>query len=71
MKRSLAIQILANILKLTGNHYCDDGRDVQDATEMLDAMEGIGMEPPQIPTGASGWEIGKGHPAYVNKWEKE
>lgn len=46
MKREEAIAHIANVLRLTGNHYCDDGRDIQDAERILKRMEGIGMLPP-------------------------
>lgn len=32
---------------------------------------GDSMLPPSIPTGASGWDVGKGMPSYVNEWEDE
>ena len=43
MRRSDAINHIVNILRLTGNHYCDDGRDEQDAERILKRMEAIGM----------------------------
>lgn len=46
MKKSEAINHIVNVLRLTGNHYCDDGRDEQDATRILDRLESIGMLPP-------------------------
>ena len=46
MKRSKAIEHIVNILRLTGNHYCDDGRDEQDADRILKRLEQIGMLPP-------------------------
>jgi hypothetical protein len=46
MKRSEAIEQIVNVLRLTGNHFCDDGRDLQDAERILKRLEGIGMLPP-------------------------
>jgi hypothetical protein len=46
MKRSEAINHIVNVLRLTGNHYCDDGRDEQDAERILKRLELIGMLPP-------------------------
>lgn len=46
MKRSQMIENIANILKLSGNHYCDDGRDMQDADKILKRLENLGMLPP-------------------------
>jgi hypothetical protein len=46
MKRSEAILNIINVLRLTGNHYCDDGRDEQDAERILKRLEAIGMLPP-------------------------
>lgn len=46
MKRSEAIEHIANVLQLTGNHYCDDGRDKEDAEKILKRLEQIGMLPP-------------------------
>jgi hypothetical protein len=28
MKRSVAIENIINVLRLTGNHYCDNGREI-------------------------------------------
>ena len=47
MKRSEAIVHIVNVLRLTGNHYCDDGRDEQDAERILKRLEQIGMLPPE------------------------
>lgn len=46
MKRSEAIAHVINVLRLTGNHYCDDGRDLEDAEKILKRLEQIGMLPP-------------------------
>ncbi len=46
MKRSEAIKHIVNVLRLTGNHYCDDGRDEQDAEKILKRLEQLGMLPP-------------------------
>ena len=70
MKRSVAIDNIVNVLRLTGNHYCDDGRDVQDAYRILNRMEALGMLPPPdyTETYYSGDEPGGYHP---NFWEDE
>lgn len=46
MKRSEAIRHIINVLRLTGNHYCDNGRDKTDANRILERLEDIGMQPP-------------------------
>ena len=46
MKRIEMIEIISVILRLTGNHYCDDGRDIEDADKILKALEDVGMLPP-------------------------
>ena len=46
MKRSEAIRHIINVLRLTGNHYCDNGRDKTDANKILERLEIIGMLPP-------------------------
>lgn len=46
MKRSEAIEHIVNVLRLTGNHYCDDDRDLEDAEKILKRLEDIGMLPP-------------------------
>lgn len=46
MKRSEAIVHIINVLRLSGNHYCDDGRDEQDADRILKRLEAIGLLPP-------------------------
>jgi len=43
MKRSEALHNIVNVLRLTGNHYCDDGRDEQDAERILKRIEALGM----------------------------
>lgn len=47
MKRSEALIHIINVLRLTGNHYCDDGRDEQDANRILNRLEQIGILPPR------------------------
>jgi len=47
MKRRVAIENIINVLRLTGNHYCDNGRDEQDAEKILKRLEDIGMQPPE------------------------
>jgi len=62
MKRSVAIENIINVLRLTGNHYCDNGRDEQDAEKILKRMEALGMLPPTVKGGSmNGW----------NRWETE
>lgn len=62
MKRSEAVKNIINVLRLTGNHYCDDGRDEQDAERILKRIETIGMLPPTVKGGSmNGW----------NRWESE
>ena len=61
MKRSEAIEHIVNVLRLTGNHYCDDDRDEQDADKILRRLEQIGMLPPsaelkQLGTRDNAWE---------------
>ena len=46
MKRSEAINHIVNVLRLTGNHWGDHGRDEQDAEKILKRIEAIGMLPP-------------------------
>ena len=46
MKRSEARNHIVNVLRLTGYHWCDHGRDEQDADRILKRMEAIGMLPP-------------------------
>ena len=50
MKRSEAIRHIINVLRLTGNHYCDNGRDETDANRILERLEDIGMLPPPTET---------------------
>jgi hypothetical protein len=52
---------IVNVLRLTGNHYCDDGRDEQDAERILKRLEQLGMLPPttelkQLGTKDNAWE---------------
>jgi hypothetical protein len=79
MKRSQAIKILANQLVLTGNHYNDDGRDLEDSEKILSMMEKFGMVPPEVKepcetlyldhTG----QVVKGEDSFVfvHRWEAE
>jgi hypothetical protein len=75
MKRSEAIKNIANVLRLTGNHYCDHDRDLEDAERILKRMEDIGMRPPFIEV----WEdvpntfLGEGFKVkrIVSEWELE
>lgn len=78
MKRSEAIRHIINVLRLTGNHYCDNGRDKTDANRILERLEDIGMLPPEtkaLPsdftnTGLS-QEFLDEHEFKVNRWEPE
>jgi hypothetical protein len=61
MKRSDMVKLIALKLKLSGNHYCDDGRDLDDAESMLVVLEKYGMQPPgalidHYPWTTSEWE---------------
>lgn len=61
MKRSEALIHIINVLRLTGNHYCDDGRDEQDANRILNRLEQIGMlpprtDPPKLGVSDNAWE---------------
>jgi hypothetical protein len=78
MKRSEAILNIINVLRLTGNHYCDDGRDEQDAERILKRLEAIGMLPPETkatPSDLSNTgftqEFLDEHNFSVSKWESE
>jgi hypothetical protein len=46
MKRSEMVALIASVLKITGNHYCDDNRDLDDANKILEVIESTGMRPP-------------------------
>ena len=78
MKRSEAVKNIINVLRLTGNHYCDDGRDKQDAERILKSMELIGMLPPETKatpedftnTGFTQEFLDK-HDFTVNRWDAE
>jgi len=71
MKRSEAIRNIVNVLRLTGNHYCDDGRDEQDAERILKRIELIGMLPPTVEVDNTDYpELGLSK-KYVNIWELE
>lgn len=63
MKRSEAIMHIVNVLRLTGNHYCDNGRDEQDAERILKRLEQLGMLPPSAELKQLG--------ARDNAWENE
>lgn len=61
MKRSGAIEHIVNVLRLTGNHYCEDHRDLEDAEKILKRLEQIGMLPPRceltkLGTSDNAWE---------------
>lgn len=78
MKRSEAIVHIINVLRLTGNHYCDDGRDEQDAERILKRLEDIGMLPPETKALPQDFdnlgftqEFLDEHDFKVNRWEKE
>ena len=69
MKRSDMLTLIREILEYTDKH--DIVKYDLKAEMLLSAIEQFGMVPPAIPTNASGWEVGKGTPAYINKWESE
>lgn len=73
MKRSEAITHIVNVLRLTGNHYCDNGRDEIDANRILKRLEAIGMLPPEAVV--EEWiDCGDGQRFEVNTrnaWETE
>ena len=64
MKRSEAIRHIINVLRLTGNHYCDNGRDKTDANRILERLEIIGMLPPEYVVDCSPMMT-------TNAWEPE
>jgi hypothetical protein len=71
MKRSEAIKNIVNVLRLTGNHYYDDGRDIEDAKRILKRIELIGMLPPKVEVDNPDYpEFGLSK-KYVNIWETE
>jgi len=71
MKRSEAIKNIVNVLRLTGNHYCDDGRDIEDAKRILKRIELIGMLPPKVEVYNPDYpEFGLSK-KYVSIWETE
>ena len=72
MKRSEALHNIANVLRLTGNHYCDDGRDEQDAERILKRIEAIGMLPPAVEDSIK-IEEGENGELFIPiwKWENE
>ena len=63
MKRSEIVTHIVNVLRLTGNHYCDNGRDEQDAERILKRIEVLGMLPPRTKL--------KGLDLQDNAWESE
>lgn len=78
MKRKEAITHIINVLRLTGNHYCDNGRDEQDAERILQRLEQIGMLPPERKATVSDFsnlgftqQFLDEHDFTVNGWEKE
>ena len=78
MKRSEAIRHIINVLRLTGNHYCDNGRDKTDANKILERLEIIGMLPPETKALPQDFvnlgftqEFLDEHEFKVNRWEPE
>ena len=71
MKRSEVINHIVNVLRLTGNHYCDDGRDEQDAGRILERLEAIEMLPPKIEVWNPDYPEFGISTKYVNIWEPE
>jgi len=67
MKKSKAINHIINVLRLTGNHYCDNGRDEQDAKRILERIELIGMLPPFVDQ----YESDTSLDLIGNRWEPE
>jgi hypothetical protein len=67
MKKSKAIKNIINVLRLTGNHYCDNGRDEQDAKRILERIELIGMLPPFVDQ----YESDTSLDLIGNRWEPE
>jgi hypothetical protein len=67
MKRSEAIKHIVNVLQLTGNHYCDDDRDAQDAERILKRLEDIGMQPPFVDQ----YESDTSLDLIGNRWQEE
>jgi hypothetical protein len=67
MKRSVAIENIINVLRLTGNHCCDDGRDEQDAERILKRIEALGMLPPFVDQ----YESDTSLDLIGNRWEEE
>lgn len=61
------LKLMSAYLRMTGNHYCDDGRDFQDCEKILDMMEKAGMEPPEIRCGGRTSDDN----GYDNQWEEE
>jgi hypothetical protein len=73
MKRSETLNHIVNVLKLTGNHYCEDGRDLEDADRILTRLEKLGMLPPKAPIARSVRVGNEERVAYhnTNEWEDE
>jgi hypothetical protein len=71
MKRSEVINHIVNVLRLTGNHYCDDGRDEQDAGRILERLEAIEMLPPKVEVWNPDYPEFGISTKYVNIWEPE
>jgi hypothetical protein len=69
MKRSDMIQNIASELVHEYTNFMSFDKALNMAEIILNRLEIDGMQPPSIPTGASGWEVGKGMPSYINKWE--
>lgn len=65
MKRSEMLQSIRT--KLLGTPIDHDHFEDQ----ILNTVEELGMIPPSIPTGVSGWDVGKGMPSYINEWTPE
>lgn len=70
MKRDEMVKKISKFLQGYEDTGFKDERE-DDADALLTMLERAGMQPPSIPTGASGWEVGKGAPSYVNQWEKD
>ncbi len=66
MKRSEVVNLIALILQVSGNHYCDDGRDKDAAEDILKTLEDIRMEPPPYITEAD-TELMKSDPDMWNE----
>lgn len=71
MKRSEAITHIVNVLRVTGNHYCDDGRDEQDADRILKRLESIGMLPPESSRSRRTMMFDLQHTQYAHIWDED